>query len=90
MKGWGIEMSKITVGNVGNIQIKMDVKDDTYYDAKDPHVSLFRKGEEVLEHLPLDRADSVVGYNKEITDAIKWVRANKRELEQKYVELNRR
>ena len=83
-------MSKITVGNVGNIQIKMDVKDDTCYDAKDPHVSLFRKGEEVLKHLSLDRADSVVGHNSEVTDAIKWVRANKRELEQKYVELNRR
>lgn len=83
-------MGKITVGQVGNIQIKMDVRDDVYYDAKAPHVSLYRKNSMVLEHLFLDEADSVVGRDHEVTDAIKWVRDNRWELEQKYRALNHR
>lgn len=86
----GITMGKITVGQVGNIQIKMDVQDDVYYDAKAPHVSLYRKNIMVLEHLFLDEADRVVGRDHEETNAIKWVRDNRWELEQKYKALNRR
>lgn len=82
-------MGKITVHIEGTIKIKMDTKDDVYYDAKDPHVSLERNGSVILNHLSLDRVDDIVGRDSDEKKAIYWIRDNKDMLEKMYLDNNR-
>lgn len=82
-------MGKITVHVEGTIKVKMDTKDDVYYDAKDPHVSLERNGRVILNHLSLDSVDNIVGRDSDEKKAIYWIRDNKDMLKIKYLEYNR-
>ncbi len=82
-------MAKITVGQVGTIKIKMDTKDDVYYDAKEPHVSFVRKGTTILDHLLLSEVCNLVGRDSEEKDAIYWVREHREELIKQYIDENR-
>lgn len=82
-------MGKITVHQVGNIKIKMDTKDDVYFDAKDPHVSFEENGRVTIKHLSLAEVDGMVGRDSDEKKAIYWVRDNKRYLEDLYEKQNR-
>ena len=82
-------MGKITVHQVGNIKIKMDTKDDVYFDAKDPHVSFEENGRVTIKHLSLSEVDGMVGRDSDEKKAIYWVRDNKRYLEDLYEKQNR-
>lgn len=82
-------MGKITVHTIGTIQIKMDTKDDVYFDAKEPHVSFVRKGQVILNHLLLSEVCDLVGRDREEKDAIYWVRDNRKYLEELYLQSNR-
>lgn len=83
-------MGKMTVHTVGTIQIKIDVKDDVYYDAKDPHVSFVRKGTVILNHVLLDEVDNIVGTgDSELQKAISYVRDNKDYIRKLYLQNNR-
>ena len=39
-----------TIYEVGKLKVKMDTRDDTYFDAKDPHVYFERNGKTILSH----------------------------------------
>ena len=83
-------MGKVTVAEVGTIKIKMDVKDDVYYDAKDPHVSFVRNGRELVRHCNLDQVDDLVGTgDSDLQEAIRYVRQHKEELKKRYQQENR-
>lgn len=83
-------MGKITIETIGTIQIKMDTKDDTYFDAKDPHVSFVRHGKDVLAHCYLSEVDNIVGTgDADLQKAIQYVRRNKGRLERLYKSNNR-
>ncbi len=83
-------MGKITIETIGTIQIKMDTKDDTYFDAKDPHVSFVRHGNDVLAHCYLSEVDNIVGTgDADLQKAIKYVRKNKDRLKKQYESENR-
>lgn len=43
---------------VGKLKVKMDTRDDTYFDAKDPHVYFERNGKNVLKHCYLSDVDN--------------------------------
>lgn len=74
-------MGKITVETIGTIKIKMDVRDDVYYDAKDPHISFVRRGDTVVEHCYLSQVDNVVGTgDSDLQKAIRYCRDNKEHL----------
>ncbi len=81
-------MGKVTVGTVGQIKIKMDVKDSVYGDKKDPHISMERKGAVILNHIYLSEVDRLVGNDKETKEAIYWLRDNKEKLKKMYQEYN--
>lgn len=83
-------MGKITVATIGTIKIKMDTKDDVYFDAKDPHVSFERKGNVILDHVLLSEVDNIVGTgDSELQDAIRYVRKNKEDIKKQYLKDNR-
>ena len=83
-------MGKMLIETFGTIQIKMDVKDDTYYDAKDPHVSFVRQGRDTVSHCYLSEVDNLVGTgDSDLQDAIRYVRKNKEDLRQMYLKNNR-
>lgn len=82
-------MGKLTVQQIGTIKIKMDTKDDIYYDAKDPHVSLERNGYVIINHLPLSEIDNLVGRDPDEKKAIYWIRDHKQYLEELYYHNNR-
>ncbi len=72
-------MAEITIAKIGTIQIKMDTKDDTYFDAKDPHVSFIRNGRPVVKHVFLSEVDNIVGTgDKDLQEAIRYVRKKQR------------
>lgn len=84
-------MGKMTVETIGTIQIKIDTKDDIYYDAKDPHVSFIRKGTVIHNHILLDEVDDIVGTgDSDLQDAIRYVRKNKEYIKKLYYENNRK
>lgn len=82
-------MGKITVHQEGSVKIKMDTKDDVYFDAKDPHVSFEQDGRVTIRHLSLSEVDDIVGRDADEKKAIYWVRDNKKRLERMYYENNR-
>lgn len=83
-------MAKITVETIGTIQIKMDTRDDTYYDAKEPHVSFVRYGQELVSHVMLSEVDNLVGTgDHDLQKAIRYVRDNKEYLWNLYMQNNR-
>lgn len=82
-------MGKITIHQEGSVKIKMDTKDDIYYDAKDPHVSFEQNGRVTIKHLSLSEVDSLVGRNADEKKAIYWVREKKNDLEKQYYQINR-
>ena len=83
-------MGKILIETFGTIQIKMDTKDDTYFDAKDPHVSFVRHGKDTVKHCYLSEVDNLVGTgDSDLQEAIRYVRKHKEELKDKYLENNR-
>lgn len=83
-------MGKITVYTCGTVQVKMDTKDDTYYDAKDPHVSFYKHGREVYNHIYLNDVDRLVATgDTDMQEAIRYVRRHKGDLEQQYYDNNR-
>lgn len=53
-------MAKELIATIGTVQVKMDTQDDTYFDAKDPHVSFVRNGREVVPHCYLSKVDNLV------------------------------
>ena len=83
-------MGKITVYSHGTVQVKMDTRDDTYYDAKDPHVSFYKHGREVHSHIYLSDVDNLVATgDSDMQEAIRYVRRNKLDLERQYYNSNR-
>lgn len=83
-------MGKITIQTFGTIQVKMDTKDDVYFDAKDPHVSFVRHGRDTVRHCYLSEVDNLVGTgDSDLQDAIRYVRKNKNYLEELYYSNNR-
>lgn len=82
-------MGKKTVKEIGTIKIKMDTKDDVYFDAKEPHISFERNGRIILKHLTLSEVDNVVGNDPDEKKAIYWVRENKSYLIDEYIKNNR-
>lgn len=82
-------MGKITVHQIGSIKIKMDTKDDTYFDAKDPHVSFEQNNHATVNHLSLADVDNFVGRDPDEKKAIYWVRDRKSYLIDLYYNQNR-
>lgn len=83
-------MGKILIQTIGTIQIKMDTKDDVYFDAKEPHVSFVRHGQEIMPHVMLSEIDNLVGTgDSDLQAAIHYVRKNKTELKNLYNQYNR-
>ncbi len=84
-------MGKILIATIGTIQIKMDKKDTDYFDAKDPHVSFVRNGDDVVKHVFLSEIDNIVGTgDSDLQKAIRYVRKNKEDLIKMYEENNRK
>lgn len=81
-------MGKITLFTEGNVKVKMDVKDDFSYDAKDPHVSFEEHGVTTHNHIKLENIDNLVGISSDEKKAIEKLRANKDEYIRKYHENN--
>lgn len=80
----------MTVATIGTIKIKMDIKDDVYFDAKDPHVSFEENGSIIVDHVPLSKVDNLVGTgNSNLKKAIQYVRDNKDDIIKQYLENNR-
>lgn len=74
----------------GNVKVKMDTKDDIYYDAKDPHVLLEENGIVTVKHLSLSNVDDYVGRTSDEKKAIYWIRDKKEWLIEQYLKNNRR
>lgn len=84
-------MGKVTIQTVGTIQIKMDVADDVYFDAKEPHISFVRKGTVIVNHVLLSEIDNLVGTgDSDLQEAIRYVRKNKSAIINEYLKNNRR
>ncbi len=82
-------MGKKTIHQEGSIKIKIDTKDDVYFDAKDPHVSFEKNGRVIINHLLLTEVDNLVGRDSDEKKAIYWVRDNKKRIEEMYYQENR-
>ena len=68
----------------------MDVKDDVYYDAKEPHVSFERNCNVIVNHVLLSEIDNLVGTgDSDLKRAIDYVRKHKDELREIYMNKNR-
>lgn len=83
-------MGKITIATIGTIKIKMDTKDDVYFDAKEPHVSFERNGSVIVNHVLLSEVDNLTGTgDSDLQDAIRYVRKNKEDIKNQYLKNNR-
>ena len=79
-----------TIYEVGKLKVKMDTRDGTYFDAKDPHVYFERNGKTVLKHCYLSDVDTLVATgDRAMQDAIRYLRQKKPDLIQEYLDNNR-
>ena len=81
-------MPKMTVQSFGSVDIKLDVGAYDSYDKKRPHVSIYKHGDPLYEHVYLDQVDGLVGNDSDEKKAIYWLRDNKDYLTEQYNKLN--
>lgn len=83
-------MGKVLIERIGTVKIKMDTKDDVYFDAKDAHVSFEQNGKVVFNHIMLNEVDRlcVTGMGSDMKEALKYVVRNKDKLIERYKKEN--
>lgn len=84
-------MGKTTIKTFGTVKVKMDVRDDVYFDAKDAHVSFEQNGQVIINHIMLKDVDRicVTGMGSDVKEALQYVVRNKEKLIEQYSNINR-
>jgi len=77
-------LSMKTIAKYENYQIKVDVQDDNYFDAKDPHISIWKGDTKVYSHIYIDQIGSLKGSGNEEKRLFKYLLENKEFLKEQY------